>query len=134
MSGINDLATLLSQLQPICDKHDYVFCCSPRNELPDGFVPKATFREAEGLTIVCLQSDAEKAGLDYEAIFSCITLSVHSSLQAVGLTAAVSKVLADNGISANVIAAYYHDHIFVPKQDTEHAIQLLGSLSTIPIS
>jgi uncharacterized protein len=58
-----------------------------------------------------------------------ITLTVHSALEAVGLTAAFSKALADVNISCNVVAGYYHDHIFVPQQDAEKAMAVLESLA-----
>jgi hypothetical protein len=57
-----------------------------------------------------------------------ITLRVHSSLAAVGLTAAVAAALSDHGISANVVAAYCHDHIFVPADRAEEALAALRSL------
>ena len=57
--------------------------------------------------------------------YSAKSLMIHSSLDAVGLTAAVASRLADHGISANVVAGYYHDHIFVP---VEAAEQALGAL------
>lgn len=59
-------------------------------------------------------------------MFRGITLTIHSSLDAVGITAAVSTKLAEQGISANVIAAYYHDHIFVQAEKAELAIEALG--------
>ena len=71
---------------------------------------------------------AESAGLAYESVFSCISLMVHSSLDAVGLTAAVSGRLAAHGISANMIAAYYHDHIYVPQNKAQLALQVLAEL------
>jgi hypothetical protein len=58
-----------------------------------------------------------------------ISLDVHSSLEAVGLTAAFATALGNEGISANVIAAYYHDHIFVPTADAERAVAALKALS-----
>lgn len=62
-------------------------------------------------------------------LFRAITLEVHSSLNAVGLTAAVSGALARRGISANVVAAFYHDHIFVPAGQAQEALETLGALS-----
>lgn len=77
--------------------------------------PISTFREKEGLTLVLTEDAATQAQLNFEGVFSLITLSVHSSLEAVGLTAAFATKLGSYGISANVIAGYYHDHIFVQK-------------------
>jgi hypothetical protein len=68
-------------------------------------------------------------GLAYTQIFAWITLTVHSSLEAVGLTAAFSRALTEAGISCNVVAAYYHDHIFVPTRDAGQAMQVLKNLS-----
>lgn len=67
--------------------------------------------------------------LEFEGSFRQITLTVHSSLEAVGLTAAVSTKLAAKGISANVIAAYYHDHIFVQTAKAELALSVLQEFS-----
>jgi hypothetical protein len=91
--------------------------------------PVATFTEAEGLTLVIEKSAALEAGLSFEGSFKQITLTVHSSLEAVGLTAAVATKLASKGISANVIAAYYHDHIFVQSSKADAAIEALCELS-----
>ena len=79
--------------------------------------------------MVVARQDADRAGLAYDSVFRCITLNVHSSLEAVGLTAAVSGKLAETGISANVIAAYYHDHIFVPAEKADAALSALNELS-----
>lgn len=91
--------------------------------------PIATFKELEGLTLVLTKDKADNAGLNYEGVFRQITLTVHSSLDAVGLTAAVSTKLAAKGISANIIAAYYHDHIFVSSEQAEQALLALKELS-----
>lgn len=91
--------------------------------------PLATFQEQEGMTLVLDLDVADQAGLAFESVFRCITLGVHSSLDAVGLTAVVANALAQRGISANVIAAYHHDHIFVPVQRAHDALVALESLS-----
>ncbi|WP_414932707.1 ACT domain-containing protein [Vibrio europaeus] len=114
MSGITELDELLRSMSPKLMGSEFVFCT-----VSGGLAeyvelnPVATFIEPEGLTLVLEKSSAEKAGLSFEGTYSQITLTVHSSLEAVGLTAAVASKLASKGISANVIAAYYHDHIFV---------------------
>ncbi len=87
------------------------------------------FKEEEAFTIIVKKEIADTLKLDYSFISSWITLTVHSSLEAVGLTAAFSKALSDNGISCNVVAAFYHDHIFVDKRDAEKAMVVLNSFS-----
>lgn len=71
---------------------------------------------------------ADKYEVNYASVFSLISLTIHSSLDAVGLTAAISKKLADKEISANVVAAYFHDHVFVPKEKAQSAIEALYEL------
>ena len=81
------------------------------------------FRENEGHTIILKKELAKRLQLEYSFIASWITLTVHSSLEAVGLTAAFSAALTEENISCNVVAAFYHDHIFVDKRDAEKAIR-----------
>jgi hypothetical protein len=106
---------------------EYVFC-SVQGDYSDfkALDPIAFFREVEGLTLVVSKDAALANELSFESVFRGITLTVHSSLDAVGLTAAVANKLAEKGISANVIAAYYHDHIFVQAEKAELAINALG--------
>ncbi len=129
MSGITELETLLSSMQPILSDGEFVFCTLPGEgaDYPS-LNPIATFRESEGLTLVLPKAVAIDSGLSFEGVFRQITLSVHSSLDAVGLTAAVSSRLASVGISANVMAAYYHDHIFVPTEKAALALSALKSM------
>ncbi|WP_418636222.1 ACT domain-containing protein [Winogradskyella sp.] len=88
-----------------------------------------TFKEEESITLITKKEVADQLNLDYAFVASWITLTVHSSLEAVGLTAAFSKALSENGISCNVVAAYYHDHIFVDKKDTDKALAILNAFS-----
>jgi uncharacterized protein len=85
----------------------------------------AIFREAEGLSLVLPAEDAPEAG----PRMRLITLQVNSSLEGVGLTAAVASALADRGIPANVVAAFHHDHVFVPERQAEDALKVLGALA-----
>ena len=129
MSGETNLSTLLKTMTPLLNTGEYVFCTV--NDI--GAIPQkqvlAFFKEAEGITVVIEKSIADAHRLTYSYISSWITLTVHSSLEAVGLTAAFSNALAKEGISCNVVAAYYHDHIFVAKDDAKRAMSALEQLS-----
>jgi len=130
MAGVTDLPTLLASLSPTLHDADYVFCSLP----PDSPVlarlsPLATFIEPEGLSLILARSQADQAGIGYEEVFRLLSLTIHSSLSAVGLTAAVATKLASRGISANVVAAYYHDHILVPADQADAALAALEELS-----
>ena len=128
MAGEKDLEKLLRFMSPKLIEGEYVFCTIKDAGYGDfsETCPIASFVEPEGLSLVLLKSNAEKFELSYEGIFRCISLEIHSSLDAVGLTAAVSGTLASHGIAANVIAGYFHDHIFVPSEFAKHAIALLS--------
>ncbi len=124
--GETNLSKLLGTMSPKLMSDEYVFC-SVQGEYQDfhELSPLASYREDEGLTLVLSKAAAIANQLSFESVFKGITLTVHSSLDAVGLTAAVSTKLAEKGISANVIAAYYHDHIFVQVEKAELAIEAL---------
>lgn len=131
MAGETDLAKLLATMSPVLFPQIYVYCTVAHRDAAryQQLEPLATYREDEGLTFVLTRSAADEAGLAYGPLLRRITLNVHSALEAVGLTAAVSAALTREGISANVIAAYYHDHIFVPEADAERALSALRALT-----
>ncbi|MCT2408150.1 ACT domain-containing protein [Chryseobacterium antibioticum] len=129
MNGEKDLDKLLKSMKPKHNAGDYVFCTMKNAENFDLTNIEMFFREDEGFTVILKKEIADRLHLEYSVIMSWITLTIHSSLEAVGLTAAFSKALSENGISCNVVAAYYHDHIFVNKKDTEKAIDVLTKLS-----
>ena len=122
---------MLAQLSPFLRESEFVFCTFADGSYGDhaDLMPLCAFAEAEGLTLVLPKSRADAAGCGYEGVFRCITLEVHSSLDAVGLTAAVSQALAAAGIPANVVAAYYHDHVFVPALRADEALAALQALT-----
>lgn len=128
MSGELNLNTLLANMEPIMDDTEYVFVSFPEGEYGDGshLNPMAMFMEKEGMTMIISKHAADHNNMAYESTFRCISLQVHSSLEAVGLTAAISKTLAEMDISANVVAAYYHDHVFVPTPNSEAAFTALS--------
>ena len=129
MAGETALATLLRSMSPQLNEGDYVFCTLADHKIPHGCEVIGSFREQEGLTVIVERQQAEQAGLPYEYIAAWITLNVHSALEAVGLTAAFASALGQAGISCNVIAGYYHDHLFVGRNDAERAMTVLRQLA-----
>ncbi|OBX18202.1 MULTISPECIES: ACT domain-containing protein [Bizionia] len=129
MSGEKNLETLLKSMKPKHNVGEFVFCKTDNLDEINLSQIIMTFKEAESITLITKKEIADQLNLDYSFIASWITLTVHSSLEAVGLTAAFSKALTEHGISCNVVAAYYHDHIFVDKKDTEKAMEILNAFS-----
>ena len=127
-SGVSDLSRLLDGLNPVLHPGEYVFCTIDSAESPPDCEPLATFHEDEGLTLVVERVQAEKFGLAYSFPCAWITLSIHSALNAVGLTAAVSGALAQQGIPCNIVVGYYHDHLFIPLEAANQALQILRNL------
>lgn len=121
---VTDLKAMLMGMNPTLS--DRVWCF---HSLGDSrFIPDTAFaviREEEG---TCCIIPAE-AGPDDAARFACITLRVRSDLEAVGLTAAVSTALASSGIPCNLVAGLNHDHLFVPWDLREKALQILNRVS-----
>lgn len=130
-SAKRDLDELLASLEPALHDADFAFVTLPKTSYGAHaeLLPIAAFAEAEGLTLIVPLHRAQHAGLRFDGVFRMITLNVHSSLAAVGLTAAVAAALAKRGISANVVAAFYHDHIFVPAERAEEALRALAELA-----
>jgi hypothetical protein len=116
-------------MTPALNPGAYVFCQTQNISGIDVNEMIGLFKEAEAFTIILKKETADKLQLQYDYVAAWITLTVHSSLDAVGLTAAFSKALADEGISCNVVAAYYHDHIFVNVLDADRAIAALKALA-----
>jgi hypothetical protein len=128
MSGISDIQTLLKTMTPELHAGEYVFCAVPSLDGINADNIICFFKEAEAITIIISKETAKALNLSYDYVAAWITLKVHSSLQAVGLTAAFSVALAKAEISCNVIAGYYHDHIFVAHADAERAMGALKAL------
>ncbi len=130
MSGAMDLSYMLREANPVLDPEDYVFLClaADYGDHAD-WRPIASFSENEGLTLVVSKDIADANSQTYDGVFSRITLQVHSSLNAVGLTAKFAERLTANNISANVFAGFYHDHIFVAASDAEQAMMALSTLA-----
>ena len=124
MPGQTNLEELLRDLNPVLDADEFVFC-----SVPDiAGHPVCIFREREGTTLVLRRAEAERLGVEFTFPCRMITLNVHSSLEAVGLLAAVTAALAARGISVNAISAYYHDHLFVPAERAEEALSAIRTI------
>ncbi|KRE77326.1 N-acetyltransferase [Arthrobacter sp. Soil763] len=123
-----DLNTLLAAMRPTIREGEYVYAVWPEGKPLAGHVAAAV-RESEGLTVVLPRADADALGLHYDYVAAWITLQVHSALEAIGLTAAVSAALAEAKISCNVLAGFHHDHLLVPVADAARAVEALHELS-----
>jgi hypothetical protein len=129
MTGETDLATMLASLRiehrepPVTVVH-----LSNPVELGEGVL--AVLTEDEGTTAVVSIAEAERRGWPVEFRAAWLTVSVHSSLDAVGLTAALASALAERGIAANVLAGYFHDHLLVPLDRADEAVERLESLAS----
>lgn len=130
MGGETNLSILIKNIQPILNDGQYVF--STVSTIDDFDFNKIIlfFKEKEGFTVIIEKNYADTEGVVYTSVFAWITLHVHSALDAVGLTAAFSKALADNHISCNVVAGFYHDHIFVQHELGQQAVDVLTQLSS----
>lgn len=121
--GETDLLRLLAGLAPQLAPRPRAI----RSQAADASVPVETimlFREDEGVTTVVEVDESTD-----EALWAQITLRIHSSLEAVGMMAAIATALAARDIPCNAVSAYYHDHLFVPWSRRDDAIAALQALT-----
>lgn len=128
MSGQTNLSEVLKSIRISCDDIEYSFASTGKKNLltDDGIL--GTFKEAEGLTVIATSEYFQKNNIKSEGVYAKLTVEIHTSLELVGLTAILASELAKNQISANVVAAYYHDHIFVKFSLRQKAIKAIESL------
>lgn len=119
---VKDTSAMIAGMAPVLDPETYHFCVAPEALLPQAI---ASFREVEGLSLILTGAVAAAHGLSCDLPMRRITLTVHSALDGVGLTAAVATTLAQAGIACNMVAAAHHDHAFVPTGDAARAVELL---------
>lgn len=131
MNGEKNLAKLLAAMHPRLNAGEYVFCTTTNVSQIDLANVLLIFKEEEGTTLILKKEVADKLLLDYTFVAAWITLTVHSALEAVGLTAAFSKALAAENISCNIVAGYFHDHLFVPAEDAAKAMVALNKFSKL---
>jgi hypothetical protein len=125
---ISNLTVLLRTMEPVLHDGVYAYCVVPHGADIAALTPVVTVSEAEGITVVLPQAQAASAGLQVLLLAAWITLTVHSDLSAVGLTAAFASALGQAGISCNVVAGAFHDHIFVPVDQAQQALVALKVL------
>ena len=123
---------MIAGMKPDLRPESYVFVTTQNHEAAATLAPTAiaTFREAEGISMILECSEARAADFEIESPMRCITLNVFSSLEGVGLTASVATQLADAGIACNMVAAYHHDHAFVPEAFALRALEILTTLES----
>lgn len=129
MSGETNLQKLLKEMKPKLNPGEYVYCIVESKSHAAQLDPLCIFAEEENVTVILPKDKADAMSLPYSTSFAWITLTIHSSLEAVGLTSAVAKALTKANISCNVVAAYYHDHIFIPINDATRAMDVLQALT-----
>lgn len=130
MAGpVRDREAMIAAMEPRLDTQRWRFVLvSPDNAPQLLCAAIGTFREDEGVTAIVPSGLAEELGIEGPD-FARIALMVHSDLEGVGLTAAVADTLVEAGIACNMVAAYHHDHVFVPVARNKEALTLLTKLS-----
>lgn len=129
MPGEKDIHILLSKLNPILHDSVYVFCCLDSNQADRiDPLPLLRFRESERDTVVLPLDQAEKESLEYDFVSRKITLGVNSALDAIGLIARITTLLAKHGIAVNVVSAFHHDYLFVPSDKADCAMKILEGI------
>lgn len=129
MAGEMNLDRLIASMTPELQPGIFVFATSPSLTAEVMQQAAMTFRETEGVTAIVPESIADEHGLTYTYPCRCITLNVHSSLEAVGFLAVITHALAKAGIGVNPVSAYFHDHLFIAKEHVEEALAILKGLS-----
>jgi hypothetical protein len=121
---------MIAGMEPVLDAADYVFCTSRDLAVVEAALASAlgSFAEQEGLSLILPVEVARSLGLHYDGVMRRIVLTVYSALEGVGLTTAVAGKLAEAGIACNMVAAFHHDHVFVPAAEAERAMGLLREL------
>ncbi|MFD1156725.1 ACT domain-containing protein [Roseovarius aestuarii] len=131
MSGETNLNKLIGSLSAVLVDGLYVFATVRRDQLPSDLIPRMSFEEAEGTTLIILKSEAEKHALPYEFPCRMITLNIHSSLEAVGFMATIASELAKYEMGVNPVSGFFHDHIFVPDGREGDAMKALQQLAMV---
>lgn len=130
MTGERDLAVLLRGMRPVLHDARYGYGLVT-GAVPAAIAAFALIAEEEGTTVVALEAELIAQGVAFLPGWARISLHIHSDLAAVGLTAAIAAALTQAGISANVVAGYFHDHVFVPWERRAQALAVLQGLGDV---
>jgi uncharacterized protein len=122
---------MLATLDVVVRDGEFVYATVPAGH-PATARAHAVVVEDEGVTLVLPRVDADQLDVPGSFVAAWLTLTVHSSLEAVGLTAAFSRALGEAGISCNVLAGFHHDHLLVPVAARDRALAVLRSLRSGP--
>jgi hypothetical protein len=128
MAGERDLRRLLADLRPVRREGEFVVVSRPRDQRVEVEAAATVDEGDEGVTHVVRRELADERGWAYDFVGAWLTMQVHSALDAVGMTAAMSTALTEAGISCNVLAGYHHDHLLVPSDRADEAIAVLRRL------
>lgn len=131
MDEVRDTRAMIAGMAPVRDPETWHFCTAGDRELAERARPHAlaVFAEDEGVSLILPDEVARDLGFPVEMPMSRITLSVHSALDGVGLTAAVASALAEAHIPCNMVAAYHHDHAFVPEELADQTMDILKAVA-----
>jgi hypothetical protein len=133
----NTREAMIGGMAPVLRDGCFVFCTG---DDPAEFAGRAIglFREDEGWSAILPLTEAAALGFVCDTPMRQITLQVFSALDGVGLTAAVAHALGEAGIACNMVAAFHHDHVFVPAADAERALGILqllqASVALMPVA
>lgn len=127
--GETNLSVLLASMQPVLNETVYGFATVSADYDSSSLTPLLTFHEPEGVTLIVELEKAEAANLTTEFACRMISLNIHSSLDAVGFLARITTHLAKLGMGVNPVSGFYHDHLFVPADRAEEALEALRELS-----
>ena len=127
---VHETREMLARMNPLLSEEEFVFCATSDPDLAARAQAFALgwFNEDGGTSLILERPGAEALGFDVDLPMRRIVLSVNSALDGVGLTAAISAALTRAAIPCNMVAAYRHDHVFVPSAMADQALAILETL------
>jgi hypothetical protein len=128
MTAVRETNAMIAGMAPVALSGRWHFCTvaadDPRCDRLR-LIARATLDETEGWSLILDEAAAVAEGMTTDMPMTQISLEVHSALDGIGLTAAISKALTEAELPCNIVAGYHHDHIFVPSGRADEAVALL---------